>query len=107
VCPDDIRLALHGRPYLPSAEDFVWATARLMVRALFKSHGVVILDACNNTVKRRAEWVDKEWSRKFLVVDAPLDTCLARTEDESMKNVIMRMAAAHEPVEEDEIRSDR
>lgn len=100
VCPDDIRLALHGHNYIPSAEDFVWAIAKVMVRALFKSHDVVILDACNNTLKRRNEWRDTQWQREFVVVDTPAEECALRTP--SMRGVIERMAAAHEPVEERE-----
>lgn len=100
VSPDDIRLCLHGHSYLQSAEDFVWATAKLMVRALFKSHDTVILDACNNTVKRRDEWAHSDWQRRFITVDTAKEDCILRTP--SMENVIERMAAAHEPVEEDE-----
>jgi predicted kinase len=49
VCPDAIRLALHGQPFIATAEPVVWATAKLMVASLFEAgHGVVILDATNS-----------------------------------------------------------
>lgn len=103
VCPDDIRLALHGHNYISSAEDFVWATAKLMVRALFMSHDVVILDACNNTKKRRNEWISLKWQREFVVVDTPRVVCLERAgDDEDLKAAIGRMMLQHEQVEKEE-----
>ena len=57
VSPDAIRLALHGQRFISEAEPFVWAIAKAMVRALFLAgHSAVILDATNNTRKRRDEW---------------------------------------------------
>ena len=74
VNPDAIRLALHGQPYVASAEPFVWAIARTMVKALFLAgHDVVVLDACNNTRARRDEWKSRSWRREFVRVDAPVD----------------------------------
>src|SRR5882672_916000 len=35
VCPDAIRIAIHGQRFISEAEPFVWATAKAMVRALF------------------------------------------------------------------------
>ena len=65
VCPDSIRLALHGQRHCPSAEPIVWATARLMVDALFLSgHETVIVDATNV----RKAWRDQWKSDKYEVV---------------------------------------
>lgn len=97
VCPDDIRLALHGQPYVATAENFVWAMADLMVRALFMSHNTVILDACNHTRDRRDTWQNTSmWKREFVTVDTPAEECILRTP--SLRPVIERMAAAYQPV---------
>ena len=60
VCPDNIRLAIHGQAFVPSAEPFVWAVAYAMTEALFLSgHHIVIVDATNTTQKRIKEWAYK------------------------------------------------
>src|SRR5690606_41614342 len=64
VCPDAIRLALHGERYLPAAERMVWVLAHYMVRALFEAgHHTVILDATNTTEERREEGLHDEIGR--------------------------------------------
>src|SRR5262245_596941 len=107
VCPDAIRLALHGQRFVFEAEPFVWAIAKAMVRSLFHAgHDVVILDATNNTRKRRDEWRSKEWDTVFKVISTPADVCTARAFDERNEeiiSVIERMAAEHEALGEDEI----
>lgn len=109
VNPDAIRLALHGHAYIQDAERFVWATAHLMVKALFKAgHPTVILDACNNSRKRRDDWKNKTYRRIFWVIPTPADVCRGRVgeSDEPLLEVIDRMESQHEPVdpEEGEIR---
>src|SRR4051812_20443404 len=72
VCPDAVRLALHGQRFVPEAEAFVWAIAKVMVRALFLAgHDDVVLDATNGTRKRRGEWKDPAWRREYYVLDTP------------------------------------
>lgn len=67
VNPDSIRIALHGQLFYADAEDFVWATAKLMVRSLFLAgHDSVILDATNTTHKRRKVWQEGPWLRTFV-----------------------------------------
>lgn len=103
VSPDDIRVALHGQQYVASAERFVWATAHLMVRALFRSHDFVILDACSHTQARRAEWKSSGWRRNYKVVEIDKAKCIARAEgDERVIAAIERMAEAWEPIGESE-----
>ena len=108
VNPDAVRLALHGKAYLAAAEPMVWAIVRYMVVALFTAgHETVILDACNNSRKRRDPWVDSCWSREFVIFRAPPSDCLARVDAaddnaEGLRAAIERMAEQHEPVEHDE-----
>ncbi len=106
VNPDAIRLALHGQPYVQSAEGIVWAVAHLMVKALFEAgHPTVILDGCNNTRRRRDEWKRDADQRIFWVVPTASEVCLSRLEgadNNPLSGVIIRMAAQHEPVELDE-----
>lgn len=107
VNPDAIRIAIHGQRYVAEAEPFVWATAKAMVSALFHAgHSVVVLDACNNTRKRRDEWRSKEWDIVFKVIPADALTCFERAKaegDEAIMTVIERMASEREPLAEDEI----
>ena len=96
VNPDAIRLALHGRPFYAGAEAFVWAIAKIMVKALFGAgHGTVILDATNVTAKRRAEWKSDEWQSVCHVFDVSQEECKERailTDRDDLLPVIDRMA---------------
>lgn len=107
VCPDAIRVAMHGYRYSPPAEPAVWFVARMMVRALFLGgHQLVILDATNNTRKRRDDWRGSEgWSTTIVHEQAELELCLERAraaDDEDIIPVIERMAEEHQPPDEDE-----
>lgn len=106
VSPDAIRLALHGQRFIAETEPFVWAIAKAMVRALFLAgHSAVILDATNNTRKRRDEWKSKDWETVFKVIDTHDSVCIDRAiaeGDSYIVDVIKRMSAEHEPLGEDE-----
>lgn len=96
VNPDAIRLALHGHPYLVLAEGFVWAIAKVMVRALFLAdHEVVIVDATNITKKRRDDWKSDDWQLQVQVFRTKELDCIKRaqaTDREDLIPVIQRMA---------------
>lgn len=102
VNPDAIRLAMHGQRFASRAEPLVWATAKIMVRALFiAGHEFVILDATNVTHKRRDEWKSEEWDCTFKVFNPGLPTCLARAneaKDTEILPVIDRMYQEYEPL---------
>ncbi len=106
VSPDAIRLALHGQAYVSSAESFVWAIAQTMVAALFEAgHHIVILDACNNSVRRRDAWKSRRWHRVFEVFTASCEVCVDRAcsdERDDLVKVIERMSEQHEPVTDEE-----
>ena len=112
VNPDSIRLAIHGKPFIGSAEPFVWAVAKTMVRSLFLAgHKTVILDATNVTRKRRDEWKSKNWAREFHVFGGPdqkslyLERAAQTAGEESYDGLcaaIERMAESWEPVGDDE-----
>ena len=104
VSPDAIRLALHGNPFIGLAEDFIWAIAKVMVRALFISgHGTVILDATNTKHSRRERFRSHTWIRKFQVFDTDKEECIRRAKDggkDFLVPVIERMAEEQEPIKE-------
>lgn len=97
VCPDAIRLAIYGHRYNEKLESLVWVFAKLMVRSLFWSgHDRVVLDATNTTAKRRDEWKDSDWHRKYVICDIHKEACVTRAtqaKDEDIIPVIDRMAA--------------
>ncbi len=107
VNPDSIRLALHGKPFIPEAEAFVWAIAYLMVKALFiAGHEKVIVDATNNTQKRRDEWEKRfnDIKIEYKVFNTSKDECIKRAKEtgrEDIISVIERMANQMEPINQD------
>ncbi len=107
VSPDAIRLGLHGDAWNPLSEGFVWAIAKVMVRALFiAGHDTVILDSTNNTVHRRTEWKSKSWKRGYEIFFTPKDICLERavaTDQEHLVPVIEKMASEHESLDKADI----
>jgi predicted kinase len=103
VNPDSIRMALHGHRFSPQAEEFVWAIAHIMVKALFLAgHETVIVDGCHGTSKRRQPWLDRYGtSVRFQVFDVVTEVCIqrARTEgDEEIVPIIEKMAQEWEPL---------
>lgn len=99
VNPDSIRLALHGKRFIPRSEGMVWAIAKIMVRALFLAgHTIVILDSCATTKERRAEW--DEFPNTRVWFQTSVSECLARAraeKDEEILPVIEKMANQFEP----------
>lgn len=114
VCPDAIRLSLHGQPFIQQAEPFVWAIAETMTRALFNAgHKEVVLDATNTTHAARRRWRSKDWTREYYVIGEERDrsalheykrraacTCKDLDHYESLCEVIDRMASQYEPIDE-------
>lgn len=97
VCPDSVRLALHGQPFYAPAEPVVWAVVRLMVSALFKAgHRCIILDATNTTQHRRNEWRSSEWRCGYVCFKTEKDVCIERArtlQQPDLIPIIERMAA--------------
>jgi len=106
VNPDSIRLALHGQRYAANAESYVWAIADTMVKSLFLGgHEVVVVDATNNTWKRRAFWSNSNWDTYCKLMNFSRSTCIQRARrinDSEIVPVIERMANNHEHLREDE-----
>ena len=108
VNPDAVRMAVYGQRFWPDGEKIVWAIVDQMVRSLFMAgHRAVILDACNTTRKRRAEWYGdrRPWKVRFHHIPTPENVCTSRAIDAGDKTIlpiIERMADQFEPVGEDE-----
>lgn len=100
VCPDQIRLAIHGKPFAPEHEGLVWWTAKIMVKSLFASGApTVILDSTAITRAVRDQW--KEYRRMFVVFSTPADECKFRatlTMQDYLIPVIERMRGQYEEV---------
>ena len=96
VCPDAIRMALHGTRFIGIMEPYVWAITHTMVRSLFMAgHRIVILDATNTTQQRRREWESGFWDTVWEVVDTPPSVCIKRAQeqgDDIMIGIIHKMA---------------
>ena len=98
VCPDTVRLAIHGNQFIPIAEPLVWATAQIMVRSLLMQGHNVVIDATNTTVERRKMWVNManefDIQLKCHWLSTSKEECLERNEKLQRLNpsIIERMA---------------
>ena len=107
VNPDSIRLALHGKRFIPESEDFVWAITYVMIRSLILAgHQRVIVDATHTTEKRRKPYFNKflDCVIKTKVFDTSKKECIERAKkinDEEIIPVIERMANQFEECESD------
>jgi len=89
VCPDSVRLALHGQVFLEQQEPLVWYMVRVFINSLFLSgHTNVILDATNTTLLRRHEWWDKRWVQKILYMPTTLSICIERAKQGGREDLI-------------------
>lgn len=82
ICPDDIRLAMHGERFNRLMEPYVWAMAETMARALLRGGQSAIVDATHTTRDQRAKWV--RLAREFGLdlgiywINTPYHLCMAR-----------------------------
>jgi predicted kinase len=99
VCPDAVRLALHGERFLAKPEPMVWLLVYLMVEALFIAGcNEIIIDATNVNAKSRDQWVKKfpDAEVDLKVFDTSPAECKRRalyTDQADLLPVIDRMAA--------------
>lgn len=97
VCPDTIRLALHGNQFIGAAEPFVWAVAQIMARTLLIQGNTVIIDATNTSSDRRKMWVQmaKEFKKPLIIyhIQVSADVCRERNQKLSRldEKIINRM----------------
>lgn len=108
VCPDSIRVALHGNRFIKETEDYVWAIAKTMVRSLFySSHETVIVDATNITRYERAKWRELgNWTTTIALFEEELSVCIERAldnNDSEIIPIIEKMSEKYQPPSEDEL----
>jgi predicted kinase len=109
ISPDDIRLAIHGKPYIQSAEPLVWAIAETFARAAWIGGAKIVIDATNTTEKRRATWTalanDLRATYGFISMNVPIETCLDRAERDGntkLMEIIEKMSGQYEHLPADE-----
>jgi predicted kinase len=83
---DSIRLALHGKDYVQSAEAFVSKVEELMVKSLLVAgHPKIIIDATHTTVAYRNRWTrvlkDMNVDIKYKEFLTDADICKSRAKD--------------------------
>ena len=91
VSPDAIRVAMHGQRFLPRAEPLVWATARIMARALvLAGHRVIFIDATSITYADRREWslYGDNWNVQVWEIKTPMDICTVRAKSAGDMDII-------------------
>ncbi len=107
VSMDAVRMAMHGKPFIPEAESWVHLQTKTMVKALFYAgHFVVILDACNHTCQSRASWLRINiWRVAFMPFYVTGEICRRRAKAnhrDDLVPVIKKMASELEYMYVDE-----
>ena len=100
VSPDSVRLALHGTRYIQNSEPIVWVLVEYMISSLFiAGHNTIILDATNNTQKRRDKWIEfcknKGYEIEFNYINTNKNICLERAisnSDTEIMSIIEKQA---------------
>lgn len=84
VCPDEIRLALHGKRFDGRMEGLVWLMVDVFVRSSLEGGQSVVLDATMNSPKRRHPFYQlaHEVGAKVGVwhIDTPAGECRRRAD---------------------------
>jgi predicted kinase len=113
VCPDSIRLALHGQAFNAKAEPIVWATCQIMVRALFLTgHRWLVLDATNTTRQRRAMWLKPEWETVYQEITTDVNQCIRRAlrdtkkSDAELAEFVQAIRRMHEQYEKPDLEAE-
>ena len=104
VSPDQIRISLHGRRFVATAESFVWGIVYVMVDSLLARGNNVVIDGCFNTNKRREPFY--KYKPTYHIVTTSKELCIKRAlaaHDEYIIPVIEKMSKESEPLGENEI----
>jgi predicted kinase len=109
VCPDDFRLALHGKAFIGEAEPFVWASVWVALRALLRRHDTVLFDATNTTRARRDELRRNAGGADvfFREITTSARECEKRARAggrEDLLPIIDKMFEGREPLQADELK---
>ena len=107
VCKDSIRLALYNKRYEASAEDFIRAISKTMIKALFlRGHEIVIADETHFSKAARNHLKDPLWEIRWFPVQTPADICCERaiqTGQADLVPVINEMNLRYEPLEDTDL----
>jgi len=107
VNPDSVRFAMYGQRFIVEAESFVWATVKVMIKALFRTgHQIVVFDATNTVADLRNDMRSSEYKSVYKVVNTDLEICKQRAIDDGMEDlvpIIERMSAYFDDLTEEEI----
>lgn len=93
VSPDAMRISIHGQRYSEPAEKIVWAIVEYMIDALFISgHDKVIIDATNNSRKRRDHWFEwckeRDYRAEFKFIETSAKECISRAKAQNDYTII-------------------
>lgn len=84
ICPDTVRIAIHGNQFIHSAEPHVWATVDTMARTFLLQENRIIIDATNTHKNARSRWIRlaKEFNKTIAayVIATPFEECYKRNE---------------------------
>ena len=97
VNPDSVRLAMHGQRFIAETEPFVWATVKVMIKALFRAgHNCVIFDATNTGADLRKNMRSSEYRSVYKVIKEDPEICKQRAIADGMEDLIPIIDRMHE-----------
>jgi predicted kinase len=103
LCPDDMRLVIHGQRWYSPAEDLVWATIKFMARYFLNQGKNILVDGTFLTFSLRLPWISlaKEFDcdMEFMHISTSPEICMKRAKklgQNDLVPVIARMMTNYE-----------
>jgi len=101
VCSDDIRLALHGQPFVTSAENIVHAIKEITIASQLMKGVDVLVDGTHTTIGSIRAMHLLQRNAIYVYIDADPDECVRRayaTDQAYLEKPIRRMVANLEKI---------
>jgi len=103
LCPDDMRLVVHGQRFYAPAEDLVWATIKFMARYFLDQNKNILVDGTFLTFSLRLHWIslarEYNYDLEFIHIPTDPEICMKRAKKLGQKDlvpVIARMMTNYE-----------
>jgi len=104
ISADDFRYLVYGKRFDSKCEPLMWSIREIALRNLMQQDKDIIIDECNNSVKRRKPLLrlakEYNYETHILYVNTPLDICVERAIKIDDEEIIPTIESMNERFEE-------